>query len=393
MLLCFFILSPTTETIYTSGLPSLTKYFGIDSGLTQITSTLYFLGFALGILSFGRLSDIYGRRPIALLGLFIYVVSSIVSIFAVNIEMLMIARFVQAFGVSVGSVIGQAMARDSYQGSELSYVYANLSPWLLLIPSLGSSIGGYIIEYSSWHYAFVFFSLTGTILLALYYKVLPETNSYIDFSQSSKYFEVLQVIIKDKILWLYAFIIGAFNGIYYSFFIEAPFIFIDKMKVLPSFYGKLVFLLSFAAIFGGFLIKKRHVHDKKVMGLGFIVSLCGCILFAVNTFILEVISMSHNLAIAMIFAPMMIHMVGHNLLIPMTLRYALKDYAQVTGTAGSIFGAIYYVVIAAVTYLVSKIHSATISNFALLCFVLSISSAISFYCIWILYKKKSSIPN
>ncbi|WP_085065676.1 hypothetical protein [Rickettsia peacockii] len=130
------------------------------------------------------------------------------------------------------------------------------------------------------------------------------------------------------------------------------------------------------------------------MGLGFIFSLCGCILFAVNAFILEVISTSHNLAIAMIFAPMMIHMVGHNLLIPMTLRYALKDYAKVTGTAGSIFGAIYYVVIVAVTYLVSKIHGATISNFALLCFVLSISSAISFYCIWILYKKKkSNIPN
>ncbi|KJV80519.1 putative membrane protein [Rickettsia hoogstraalii str. RCCE3] len=72
----------------------------------------------------------------------------------------------------------------------------------------------------------------------------------------------------------------------------------------------------------------------------------------------------------------------------MTLRYALEDYAKVTGTAGSIFGAIYYVVIAAVTYLVSKIHSKTISNFALLCFVLSISSAAAFYCIWILYKKK-----
>ncbi len=78
----------------------------------------------------------------------------------------------------------------------------------------------------------------------------------------------------------------------------------------------------------------------------------------------------------------------------MMLRYALKDYAKVTGTVGSIFSAIYYVVIAAVTYLVSKIHGATISNFALLYFVLSISSAISFYCIWILYKKtKSNIPN
>ena len=112
---------------------------------------------------------------------------------------------------------------------------------------------------------------------------------------------------------------GAFNGIYYVFFIEAPFIFIDKMKVSLSFYSKLAFLLSFAAIFGGFLggyLIKNAMYTKKVMGLGFIFSLCSCILFAVNAFILEVVSASHSLAIAMIFAPMMIHMVGHNLFIP-----------------------------------------------------------------------------
>lgn len=304
----------------------------------------------------------------------------------------MLARFVQAFGVSVGSVIGQAMARDSYQGSELSYVYASLSPWLLFIPSLGSSMGGYIIEYSSWHYTFVFFSLTGTVLLILYYKILPETNPYINFSQTSKYFKVLKVVIRDKSLWLYAFIIGAFNGIYYGFYIEAPFIFIDKMKVAPSFYGKLAFLLSFAGIFGGFLggylIKKRHVHDQKVMILGLIFSVIGCSLLVIDALILQDKEVGQNIAVIMIFAPMMLHMVGHNLLIPMTLRYALEDYAKVTGTAGSVFGAIYYVLIAAVTFLVSKLHSDTIGNFALLFLVLSVSSAAAFYYILILYKKK-----
>ncbi|MGI4752417.1 MAG: Bcr/CflA family efflux MFS transporter [Janthinobacterium lividum] len=392
MLLCLFTLSPITETIYTSGLPSITEYFNTDGSTTQITSSLYYLGFALGILTLGRLSDIYGRRPVVLFGLCIYAISSIISIFAPNIETLMLARFVQAFGVSVGSVIGQAMARDSYQGSELSYVYASLSPWLLFIPSLGSSIGGYIIEYSSWHYTFVFFSLTGTVLLTLYCKILPETNPYINFSQTSKYFEVLKVVIRDKSLWLYAFIIGAFNGIYYGFYIEAPFIFIDKMKVAPSFYGKLAFLLSFAGIFGGFLggylIKKRHIHDQKVMILGLIFSVIGCSLLAIDALILQDKEVGQNVAVNMIFAPMMLHMVGHNLLIPMTLRYALEDYAKVTGTAGSVFGAIYYVLIAAVTFLVSKLHSDAIGNFALLFLVLSVSSAAAFYYILILYKKK-----
>ncbi|HJD68052.1 MAG TPA: Bcr/CflA family efflux MFS transporter [Rickettsia endosymbiont of Bembidion lapponicum] len=392
MLLCLFTLSPITETIYTSGLPSITEYFNTDGSTTQVTSSLYYLGFALGILTLGRLSDIYGRRPVVLFGLCIYAISSIISIFAPNIETLMLARFVQAFGVSVGSVIGQAMARDSYQGSELSYVYASLSPWLLFIPSLGSSIGGYIIEYSSWHYTFVFFSFTGTVLLTLYYKILPETNPYINFSQTSKYFEVLKVVIIDKSLWLYAFIIGAFNGIYYGFYIEAPFIFIDKMKFAPSFYGKLAFLLSFAGIFGGFLggylIKKRHIHDQKVMILGLIFSVIGCSLLVIDALILQDKEVGQNIAVIMIFAPMMLHMVGHNLLIPMTLRYALEDYAKVTGTAGSVFGAIYYVLIAAVTFLVSKLHSDTIGNFALLFLVLSVSSAAAFYYILILYKKK-----
>ncbi|HJD56052.1 MAG TPA: Bcr/CflA family efflux MFS transporter [Rickettsia endosymbiont of Pyrocoelia pectoralis] len=392
MLLCLFILSPTTETIYTSGLPSITKYFNTSGSTAQITSSLYYLGFALGILSFGRLSDIYGRRPIILLGLFIYLISSIISIFAPNIETLMLTRFTQAFGVSVGSVIGQAMARDSYQGTELSYVYASLSPWLAFIPSLGSSVGGYIVEYSRWHYVFVFFSCVGLILLTLYSKILPETNPYINLAQTSKYFEVLKVVIRDKILWLYAFIIGAFNGIYYGFFIEAPFIFIDKMKVSPSSYGKLSFLLCGASIFGGFLgkylIKKRQVSDKKVMVLGFIFSVVGCTFLAINAFILQIESISNNIAIAMIFIPMMLHMIGHNMLIPMTLRYALEDYAKVTGTAGSIFGAIYYVLIAAITYLVTIIHSDTIGNFALLFLALSVSSAAAFYYIWTLYKKK-----
>ena len=107
MLLCLFTLSPITETVYTSGLPSITEYFNTDGSTTQITSILYYLGFALGILTLGRLSDIYGRRPVVLFGLCIYTISFIISIFAPNIETLMLARFVQAFGVSVVQLSGR----------------------------------------------------------------------------------------------------------------------------------------------------------------------------------------------------------------------------------------------------------------------------------------------
>ncbi len=102
----------------------------------------------------------------------------------------------------------------------------------------------------------------------------------------------------------------------------------------------MAFLLSFAGIFGGFLggylIKKRHVHDQKVMILGLIFSVIGCSLLVIDALILQDKEVGQNIAVIMIFAPMMLHMVGHNLLIPMTLRYALEDYAKVTGTAGCV---------------------------------------------------------
>nr|WP_253307762.1 Bcr/CflA family efflux MFS transporter [Rickettsia endosymbiont of Ceutorhynchus assimilis] len=395
MLLCLFVLSPTTETMYTAGLPSLSAFFNISGNTAQITSTLYFLGFAFGILSLGRLSDIYGRRPIVLFGLFIYIISSIACILAVNIEMLMIARFAQAFGASVGSVIGQAMARDSYQGSRLSYVYASLSVWLAFIPSLGSSVGGYIVEYSDWRYVFVFSSFLVTLLLILYCKILPETNPYMDISHTSKYFEVFKIVVKDKIIWLYAFIIGAFNGMTYGFFIEAPFIFIENMRLSPSFYGKLTFLLCLANIFGGlfgrYLIKKRCVDEKKIMILGLGFSLLGCTMLVIAAFLLKDNQINNNIVIGIIFIPIMLHMIGHNLLIPMTLRYALEDYAKVTGTAGSIFGSLYYILIALITFIVSKLHSETINNFALLFLFLSIGCAVSFYLIRVLSCSKTTI--
>lgn len=397
MLLCLFVLSPTTETMYSASLPNLSSHFNISGNLAQITSCLYFIGFAIGILSLGRLSDIFGRRPIILIGLSIYILSSIISIFAINIEMLMAARFCQAFGASIGSAVGQAMARDSYQGRELSYIYASLSVWLAIIPSIGSAVGGYIIEYYSWHYIFIFLSSSATLLYIIYSKYLPETNPYINIARDNKYFSILKIVLKDKIVWLYAFIVGAFNGITFGFYIEAPFIFIEKIGLSPSSYGKLALLLCGGNIFGGllgsYLVKYKNVDNKKIIFIGLAFSLAGCSLLVISAYLISASLITHQvndnyLVITIIFVPIILHMVAHNLLMPIALRYALENYSKVTGTAGSVFGSLYYILVALIIFIVSKLHSDSISNFALLFLGLSVGSAVSFSLIRILGNKK-----
>jgi Bcr/CflA subfamily drug resistance transporter len=384
MLLSLFSLTYVSEAAYNASLPNITDCFDVSIFITQTLSFMYFIGFTLGILVLGRLSDIVGRRRIIICGIFLYSISYFIAVFITNINILMILRFSAAFGASVGSVVAQAMARDSYKQRALSLIYASSAIYLALLPSLGSIIAGYIIEYSNYHYVFACLSFASAILLILYIKYLPETNQYIGLVANNSYYLVLKTMLKDKILLLYAFIIGSFNGIAFGFFIEAPFIFINKLKMTPSKYGILVLLLGASMALGSFVNKYcllRFVSNKKIMNLGLALSFTGCILFVIISYIIQGMTDKY-LIIAMILIPMMLHMIGHGISIPIALRYALEDYAKVTGTAGSIFGGLYYFIIAMINLLVAKLHNDDfITSFALLFFILSACCNISFFLI------------
>jgi hypothetical protein len=76
---------------------------------------------------------------------------------------------------------------------------------------------------------------------------------------------------------------------------------------------------------------------------------------------------------------MAIHLMGHSLLVPMLLRHALEDYYKVTGSAGAIFGFLYYLITALVSFMISSLHSNTINNFAILFASLLFICLILFY--------------
>lgn len=380
LLLSLFAVSHTTETVCTSALPAIAHEFNVAGGIAQTSSSIYFLGFSIGILSLGRISDLFGRRPVALFGLAIYIVATFFCSFATNMQVLLALRFLQAFGASVGSVVAQAMARDSYQGTQLSQAYVTVSYSLALIPSFGSMIGGYIVEGAGWAYNFRFLSIMVSILLFLCAKHLPETNRYMTEARSIRYFEVLKSVLTNNVVLLYAFIVGTFNGMMFGFFIEAPFIFIERFNFTPSDYGKLSLCLAAAQLMGGIITRRlvqKGIDNKKIIKFGL-----GLSIFAYSFFTINILCMpadiSHSMAALMIFCPIMLHNIGHTFSIPLILRYALEDYNKVTGTAGSIFGCLYYGWVAVINYTVSYIHGESITPFALLFLTLTFTCFASF---------------
>jgi MFS transporter, DHA1 family, multidrug resistance protein len=383
ILLYFLIsLSTLTETIYAAALPDLAKQLNTEGGIAQLSTTAYYIGFAFGIFTLGRVSDIYGRRPVVLFGISFYIIATFLISLSHNIEFFIMMRVFQAYGASVGSVIAQSMARDSYKGWELSYIYASVSMIMSIVPTIGSSIGGYIIEYyDNWQYVFRFLVLLAFMLLFIYVKFLPETNSDIGSGRNNRFYYVLKTVLKDKILLSFAFIVGAYNGICFGFYIQAPFIFIDRLGMLPSDYGQLFLVLSVANLCGGlfcrYLIKKM-VNIYKIKAIGLFFSLVGCFGLLFGSYF---VSSDSDLIVEIfaVFAPMALHLVGHSLVVPMLLRNALENYTKVTGAAGSIFGALYYTMTAIVILLISLFHSDMINNYAYLHVILLLCCLVLFY--------------
>ncbi|WP_421164965.1 MFS transporter, partial [Aeromonas dhakensis] len=112
------------ETIYSPVLTHIATEFRVSEGQASQTLSVYFLAFAAGVVCWGRLCDLIGRRPAMLAGLLTYGAGTLLALLATEFETLLLARVIAAFGAAVGSVVTQTMLRDSYQGSDLARVFS-----------------------------------------------------------------------------------------------------------------------------------------------------------------------------------------------------------------------------------------------------------------------------
>ncbi|WP_324612881.1 MFS transporter [Ferrimonas aestuarii] len=142
LMLTLLMFPQIVETIYSPALGSIARHFSVSYQSAAQTLSVYFLAFAVGVVSFGVLADKIGRRPAMLLGLGIYGVATLLATQTENFTLLLILRALSAFGAAVGSIVTQTMLRDSYSGAELGQVFSLMGIGLGLSPVLGMFLGG-----------------------------------------------------------------------------------------------------------------------------------------------------------------------------------------------------------------------------------------------------------
>ena len=129
----------------------------------QLILTAFVAGMGTGTLFAGPISDAIGRKPAITIGFGIYLVATIVAIFANSIEMLLAARFVQGLGASGPRIVGLALVRDLYAGREMARITSFVMMVFIMIPALAPSIGAGMIHLAGWHGVFAGFLLFALI--------------------------------------------------------------------------------------------------------------------------------------------------------------------------------------------------------------------------------------
>jgi multidrug resistance protein len=166
-----------SETIYTPSLPDIAAALGVTNSSVQFTLSIYFIGFALGVFCWGWLSDLIGRRPAMLGGLIVYGIGSLMCFYSESIQLLLIGRFVQAFGAATGSIITQTMLRESVSGDRRHAMFAQISAVIAFTPAVGPLIGGWIDQTLGFRWVFLALVLISALLFIYAFLKLPETTN------------------------------------------------------------------------------------------------------------------------------------------------------------------------------------------------------------------------
>jgi MFS transporter, DHA1 family, multidrug resistance protein len=231
-------IAPLSIDIYLPALPMLRQALAADEAQTLFTLSAFFIGFGLGQLLLGPLSDRFGRKPPLIVGLAIYIVASIACALATSMSDVVLWRFVQAFGGAVVPTVIQAMVRDLYDRNQSARILSLNMLVTASAPVVAPLIGGQVLLWFDWRAIFWVLVGFGSIsLLAAF--ALPETlgssrrNEAHPLTMVLGYFEFFRSVryvgyVACSTLYfccLFAFIAGS------------PFVYIEYFGVPPQYYG------------------------------------------------------------------------------------------------------------------------------------------------------------
>ncbi|MET0266005.1 MAG: multidrug effflux MFS transporter [Duganella sp.] len=160
---------------YLPSFPAIGVAFNASPIVVQQTLSMFLFCFAFMMLFYGTLSDSFGRRPVILVSLVLYIAASIGAALAPSIGVLLICRIVQGLAAGAGSVVGRAIVQDRFSGAEAQKIMAHIMMVFGLAPAIAPVLGGWLQVSFGWRSIFWFLAAFGVVMYIAVQRALPES--------------------------------------------------------------------------------------------------------------------------------------------------------------------------------------------------------------------------
>ncbi len=176
LLLSLVLLGPLGIDLYLPTIPAIAIGLGSSEAVIQSTISLFILVLGLGQIIAGPLVDKYGRKPIALVGIIIYMIGAAMAALSTTPTLFVASRLLQGVAVCCTAVVAFSGVRDRMNGNEAARAFGFLNGTLNIVPALAPLLGGLLAEAFGWRAPFWFLVAYGAAVLVLIAFYLPETR-------------------------------------------------------------------------------------------------------------------------------------------------------------------------------------------------------------------------
>jgi DHA1 family bicyclomycin/chloramphenicol resistance-like MFS transporter len=328
-------LGPLSTDMYLPSLPAIGLSLGADTAQVQLTLSIFLLGFAAGQIVYGPFSDKYGRKPLLLGGLVLFIIASLLCMISPSIRLLIAARFLQAFGASGPIVLARAVVRDLYEGPRAARELARMGTIMGLVPAAAPILGGYVQRFVGWQANFAIAAAIGIVGGVVISLKLPETIRKPNPAPISLagIFRGFSALTGNRGFLAYlALIAFAFGGLF-AYISGSSFVLQEVYHLSEVAFG-LAFAIGVAGYIAGTLVAQRLVPRAGIDATIFAGVLClaagGVIMLG-----LVLIGTGHP---AEIVLPMSLYLFGVGLVMPQAMAGALMPFPDRAGSASSLTG-------------------------------------------------------
>lgn len=313
--------------LFVPSFPELQYDFDLAPFWVEALLSVNFIGYCISLFFVGSLADRFGRKPVILLGLTIFIIGSLFCLWAKTYSFLLIGRFLQGVGVAAPAILSFLIIADSYPLKKQQFLMAMLNASMNASIAIAPILGSYVTLYFHWQGNFF-------MLLSLGIAVLGMTALFIPSYKLPKHKETLSLraylpIFQSRhLMLLITFIVLVFEP-YWIFVGMSPILYMEDLNVPLSHFGfyqgALAFVFALGSLFSGFIL--HRFEHKKLLIISKGLTIFGLISILFVTFF----NSTNPMLITVAFIPFIIsQIIPNNILLPLCLNFKPKAKGRVS---------------------------------------------------------------